>query len=89
MRLVQEIDSLAWESSLSFRVTAGFDSGGVRTDDEYRMKKYSGSRTRGYTIFSIFAFSPDANAFIEPGSLNPARITFPDEKRGAVPASPR
>jgi len=37
----------------------------------------------------IVAFSPDANASIESRSLNPARITFPDVKMRAVPASPR
>jgi hypothetical protein len=30
-----------------------------------------------YTIFSILAFNRDANVSIEPGSLNPVRITFP------------
>ena len=42
-----------------------------------------------YATFLIFAFSLDANVSIELRSLNPARITFPDEKMRAVPASPR
>jgi len=42
-----------------------------------------------YATFLIVAFSPNANASIEFRSLNPARITFPDEKMRAVPASPR
>ncbi len=42
-----------------------------------------------YATLLIFAFSPDANASIELRSLNPARITFPDEKMRAVPVSPR
>jgi len=43
----------------------------------------------GYATFLIFALSPDTNASIEFRSLNPARITFPDVKMRAVPASPR
>jgi len=43
---------------------------------------------RDYAAFLTFAFSPDANASIEPGSLNPARITFPDEKIGVGVAHP-
>lgn len=42
-----------------------------------------------YAAVLIVAFSPDANASIESRSLNPARITFPDVKMRAVPASPR
>ena len=42
-----------------------------------------------YATFLIFAFSLDANVSIELRSLNPARITFPDEKMRAVPVSPR
>ncbi len=41
------------------------------------------SERRGnYATLLIFTFSPDANASIEPGSLNPARITSRVRRRG-------
>jgi len=59
--------------------------GGGECGERKRLKK----SLRGYAILSIRSLSSDANASIEPRSLNPVRTTLPEEKIRAVPFSPR
>ena len=67
--------------------------GGSSADPQEPLAGYQTTICRAgaacHTMFAIFFFNSAANAIIVFGSLNPAKMTFPDENMRAVPPSPR